>query len=209
MTGGRLHGARYLDIGWSDLQKAARSYKSDPRFNQFAKRAVAERAVGQVSSAATESAKSQSTWRQYLVDQIKAWGGWLLVKAKMKVGSSLVLALLLLIIFTRPLFYTVVAKTAALGIQVMLRRTVGFIIMMIDAILDEAASSLESALIAGPPGPDQTAFHTPQHELLPPRTFHQFFTQGLFTILGVLIGHRLPRAGRIDRNAPPTRLRVV
>ena len=45
VAAGSLKGARYLDVGWEDLKKAAKSYKSDPRFNQFAKRCVSERAL--------------------------------------------------------------------------------------------------------------------------------------------------------------------
>lgn len=150
-----------------------------------------------------------NTWREYLVRQVKAFGSWTLAKAKVKVGFTLVLVIFLLVIITRPLFYTVVAKTIALGLRVMLRRTVGFIVMMVDALLDEAAASLESALITAPSPSNPGQVPMPQYDLLPPRTFHEFFMQGLFTILGVIIGHRLPRAGRVDRNAPPTRLRVV
>lgn len=44
---GYLKGARYLDVGLEDLKKAARSYRGEPRFNQFAKRALAEKLLAQ------------------------------------------------------------------------------------------------------------------------------------------------------------------
>lgn len=49
IAGGSLKGARYLDVSAEDLAKAARSYRSDPRFQQFAKRWIASKTLGQVS----------------------------------------------------------------------------------------------------------------------------------------------------------------
>ena len=40
VSGGPLRGARYLDVGWEGLKKAARSYRADAPFNQFAKRRI-------------------------------------------------------------------------------------------------------------------------------------------------------------------------
>ena len=42
MAGGPLKGARFTDVGWNDLKKAAKQYKADPRFNQYAKRCLSE-----------------------------------------------------------------------------------------------------------------------------------------------------------------------
>lgn len=106
------------------------------------------------------------------------------------------------------MLYTVVAKALVLSVKAVLRRTVGLIVLLMDAVLDEAAASLEASLIT-PPSPTFTSepMHTAQAPV--PRSFYDLFWHGIFTVLGVLIGHRLPRVTRVDRNAPPTRLRVV
>ena len=44
VAGGPLKGARYTDVGWDGLRKAAKSYRGDARFNQYAKRCLSERA---------------------------------------------------------------------------------------------------------------------------------------------------------------------
>lgn len=210
VSGGPLQGARYLDVGWSDLKKAARSYRSDPRFNQFAKRVLSERALGEKNDATLKSLPAASTWRSYIVDSCKTAMGRMINKVKMRFGVMLLLILFAIIILSRPLFYTVLAKSLALGLRVFLRRTIGFIVMLIDALLDEAASSLESALLTPPTVQEQNPMSAGHFEMsAPPRSIHEFILQGMLTLLGVLIGHRLPRAGRVDRNAPPTRLRIV
>ena len=55
VAGGPLKGAKFLDVGWDDLKKASRSYRSDPRFNQFAKRKVSEQALGKQEHGSTRS----------------------------------------------------------------------------------------------------------------------------------------------------------
>eukprot|EP00438_Fugacium_kawagutii_P036602 Skav217812 [mRNA] locus=scaffold889:69820:83430:+ [translate_table: standard] len=47
MRGGPLKGARYTDVSWDDVKRAAKSYKGDPRFNQYAKRRLSERAFSE------------------------------------------------------------------------------------------------------------------------------------------------------------------
>lgn len=209
MTGGWLNGARYLDVGWEDLKKASRSYKSDPRFNQFAFRAIAERTLGKDADTSVQPiAANTMTWLAYFWLKCRQLWSFIRAKAKVKLGMSLMIGLLLLILLTRPLFYTVMAKTVPLGIRVALRRSIGLVVLIVDAILDEAATALEASLLTPPQMPDNFQ-RVPQYELQPPRTFYEFFWHGLFTVLGVIIGHRLPRAARFDRNAPPNRLRVV
>lgn len=106
------------------------------------------------------------------------------------------------------MLYTVFAKALVVGVKATIRRSVGLIVLLMDAVLDEAAASLEANLIQ-PPVPMHMPEHTPAMYPPAPRTIYELFWHGLFTVLGVLIGHRLPRVNRVDRNAPPVRLRVV
>ena len=51
-----------MDVGWEDLKKAARSYRSDPRFNQFAKRRLSEQAFGNQSAHSPAAEKNGKTF---------------------------------------------------------------------------------------------------------------------------------------------------
>ena len=42
VAGGPLKGARYSEVSVEDLERSARSYRADPRFNQYAKRMVTQ-----------------------------------------------------------------------------------------------------------------------------------------------------------------------
>ena len=109
------------------------------------------------------------------------------------------------------MFYTVLAKALVVGVRTVIRRSVGLVALLMDAILNEAAASLEANLILPPhtgSSPDHLSPLNPMHAPVP-RTAYDLFWHALFTVFGVLIGHRLPRAARLDRNQPPTRLRVV
>ena len=195
-------------MSWEDLRKAAKSYKSDPRFNQFAKRVLSEKALGTESLATVTSQPSNLTWSQLFMSYLKLLPGWIWNRAKLRLGLSLFICIILVIVLSRPLFYTLAAKSLVLSIRVALRRSIGLLILLVDAILDEAASSLETALIVPPAGPAAQQILNAQVST-PPRTFHELIMNALFTAIGLLIGHRLPRAARLDRNQLPTRLRVV
>lgn len=73
-----------------------------------------------------------------------------MAKAKLKWGLTLFVLLSCFLPLTRPLFYTVVGKVLTVGIKALLRRSIGPLVRLRDAILDEAVQSLETGLIAAP-----------------------------------------------------------
>lgn len=205
MSGGPLQGARYLEVSWENKQ-----YKSDPRFNQFAKRVLSERALGSDSNTTpiTAPATARVTWFQWGKDLVKSYLAWFIAKTKMRFGLTILLAIVIMVVLSRPLFYAVLAKPVALSLRLLLRRPVGLLVLLVDTILDEAASSLEASLLTPPPPAGANMHH--HHEMLAPsRGIHDFLVRGLFAIIGLLLGHRLPRAARPAHNGPPQRLRVV
>ena len=111
-------------------------------------------------------------------------------------------------LISRPLFYVVMAKSLTMGIRLVLRRSFGLVIIVIDAILDEVAANLEASLLTqpvpqgAPPQHPMHAFEIQQHY-----SFSSIMLHLIFTCLGALMGRHLPRTQPAVRH--PTRLRVV
>jgi hypothetical protein len=100
------------------------------------------------------------------------------------------------------------AKTLTLSIRLALRRWLGLIVILLDAILDEAAAQLEANLIHAPSAITGVgASIEPGQSLTPSQNWNEWWVHTLLLMLGILIGKRMnsaPRQARI-----PTRLRVV
>ena len=77
VSAGPLKGARYPEVSWEDLRRAAKSYKQDPRFCQYAKRMMSEKALG---SRPAQPQTASRTWRKMGAE----WLMWGLAKAKGK-----------------------------------------------------------------------------------------------------------------------------
>ena len=209
VAAGPLKGAPYLEVGWDDLRRAAKGYKADPRFHQFARRCMSEKAFGPEKDS-DDGQTSPQTWTQALIKRAKTFGSWLLSRAKLRLGLSLALAFLLVVLMSRPLFYVVLVKTLTMGVRLCLRRSMGLVAAILDAFLDEAVVQLDSALSPPPMIQQQgTQQVPPQFHVQSMNSFTAYLLHGLFTLMGVLIGHRLPRSSAFARTNPPTRLRVV
>ena len=144
VSAGPLKGARYPEVSWEDLRRAAKSYKQDPRFCQYAKRMMSEKALG---SRPAQPQTASRTWRKMGAE----WLMWGLAKAKGKAVLFTFLALLACMLISRPLFYVVMAKSLTMGIRLVLRGSFGLVIIVIDATLDEVAANLEASLLTQPP----------------------------------------------------------
>ena len=88
------------------------------------------------------------------------------------------------------------AKSTAVVVRLMLRRSIGFVVTILDAILDEAAAHLEASLLTAP------AQHSLPHQPTSGQPFviqqqfsvHAYVFHVIFTILGALVGRHWPRA---------------
>ena len=109
VAGGPLKGARFTDVGWNDLKKAAKQYKADPRFNQYAKRCLSERAFSSQADPSEKAAESNCCKRRCSQFGQKP-GAWILAKAKVKLGLACILLLTALLLLSRPLFYVVICQ---------------------------------------------------------------------------------------------------
>lgn len=201
ITGGPLKGAHYHDISFEDIKKSAKSYRGDPRFNQYCKRYLSQKALQDSGEGALPTEVGPQPSRCCcLRGKFIVVAGWVWGKAKVKLGLSILLVLICLVVLTRPLFYVVLSRAIKASIKFMLRRSCGLIIVLIDAFLDEAATQLDPGLISAP-SPAVVADDTAvRYELQQITGIHMLLWNSLFVLVGVLIGHRLPRAPGAVRN---------
>jgi hypothetical protein len=196
VAAGPLKGARFTEVSWEDLKKAAKSYKQDARFNQFAKRMLSERALGPGKGPEDAAPQVPKSWRS----RASEWLIWIFSKSKGRVFLACCVVSLLCLLLSRPLFYVLVARGLAISIRLALRRSFGLIVIILDAILDEAAASLEASLITAPvPG-----VPTNNLEIQQQHSFTTLLLHGFFALIGAWIGRQMPRA-----QVPVRRLRVV
>lgn len=206
VVGGPLKGARYSEISFEDLKRAARSYRADPRFNQFAKRMVSERALGDANRAFSAKGEKEEHSRCCSWRKTREWGSWILSKARGRLFLASFTFLVFLLVLSRPLFYVVFARGLRVVVRLALRRSVGFLIVLIDALLDEAAASLEAGLIAPPSQNPLVTDNHVQFDLQQQNSFTGLLINGFFTLAGLLLG----RHWRVGAHARvPNRLRVV
>ena len=198
ITGGALKGARYLDVSHEDLVKAAKAYRSDPRFQQFAKRWVAsklldsgkDQTIEVVSSTAAPSAPKVWTFCKASAPRLIPW-----LKGRLLI--VFVFLLMLGVLLSRPLLYVALGKMCALGIKVVLRKTLGLAALVFDSVLEEIIIQLDPNYLGHylPPPPEAH-----QHYQTPaPNQMEQPWNQGglalqfLCLIVGALLGQHWPR----------------
>lgn len=203
VSGGPLKGAQFFDVSWEDLKRAAKSYRADPRFNQFAKRRVSQRALGTEPSSMPKASK-WTTVRTHL----KSWCLWMLALMRGRIVLSIFIMTLFLVLISRPLFYVVLAKGISLCVKLLLRRSVGLLVVLLDAISDEAATSLETTLIAPPSVGPAPAAQNIEYQLQQHHFFYQWILHGFFGVIGAFIGHYLRAQQDVRNHRPVTSLRL-
>ena len=200
VANGPLKGAHFFDVSWEDVKKAAKAYKADPHFNQFAKRCVSERALARDDSAPSDAKSVEERTGLDLKSRAKSTAVWLFSKIKGRLLLMMFLVFILLVL-SRPLFYVVLARSLALSIRMVIRRSVGAIILVLDAVLEEAAQSLEPELIASTNYAASSLNHN-QPGQVQERTyyFNSVWTHVFLVIIGGLFGRHYPAATPVARN---------
>ena len=201
VANGPLKGAHFFDVSWEDVKKAAKAYKADPRFNQFAKRCVSERALAPDDSAPSDAKSGEERNGLDFKSRAKSTAVWLFSKIKGRLLLVMLLVFILLVLLSRPLFYVVLARSLALSIRMVIRRSVGAIILVLDAVLEEAAQSLEPELIASTNYAASSLNHN-QPGQVQERTyyFNSVWTHVFLVIIGGLFGRHYPAATPVARN---------
>ena len=199
IEGGSLKGAHYVDVGPQELAKAARSYRGDQRFQQFAKRMVAARTLG---SKIAEQSQSTADQRKpsFLASKFKTFCCWPFGKIKKRVFWSLCISFILCVFLSRPMLYVLLGKLATVGIKLLIRQSMGTLAVIFDAVLDELSAQLDSVLAPRTPEPREVIMPTvPQAQIQPAETSFTNLVLNLIcvivgTVISPLLGQRWPRA---------------
>ena len=205
IQGGPLKGARYTDVSESDIRRGAKAYRGDQRFAQFCKQWVASTVVApdEVLKVSDSSSSGQqkdegvvngANWKSFCKNWGKAGCTLALSQFKGRCFTSCLLLFLVLVIVCRPAFGKLCGKVVGLSIRVFLKRAFGLVTLVLDSILEEAASQVEQALLPQPyvdhhqqPGSsNQPMPHT--------STSLQWTMHILCILVGSLLGRSLPRA---------------
>ncbi len=144
---GPLKGAKFLDVGLADLSKASKSYKSDARFQQFAKRMMAIKTLGQESEEGTKQNSNSQNFSGKFFHWMHCGRVWMLQRLRARTLTALVILLAILTLFSRPMLYVVASKALTLSVKVVLRRTFGTVSLVFDAILEEVSDQIDLALL--------------------------------------------------------------
>ena len=161
VSGGKHKGARYTDLAEAEIRRCATSYRGDHRFSQYCKQWVSLHLLSpmeETSSSQNEkdSIKSEVppvTWSQWAWSIVKKAAASMKTFAKGRKLLTLAFLVSLTFLMSRPSFGTLSSRLTVLVIRGLLRRTVGFVSAIIDAVLDEAIDQVESALVGQPLAP--------------------------------------------------------
>lgn len=114
-------------------------------------------------------------------------------KARGKVLLSLALCFVMMVLMSRPLFYVVLAKGVAVSLRLLVRRSLGVLVLLMDALLDEAVVNLEGSLLPTQMIAQQAPPNAQPLELQRHDSFHALLMHVVFAMLGGFIGYRMPR----------------
>lgn len=165
VSGGKHRGARYTDLAEAEIRRCATSYKGDPRFAQYCKQWVALHLLSPVepsgadSSAAvpekagTAQGAASVTWSAWCGEKIKKLGSQVRSFARGRKLVAFCFFICFGILISRPSFGILFSKVTVLMIRGVLRRSIGLLTSVIDAVLDEAIEQVEAVLMGQPVQP--------------------------------------------------------
>ena len=167
VAGGKHKGARYTDLSEAEIRRCATSYRGDPRFAQYCKQWVSLHLLSPADTSTAESSgvrpekegvKSdlfQPTWSSWMWTKFKQLGSAVKSFARSRKLLSFCLLLAFAFLMSRPSFGILFSKLSVLMIRGVIRRSIGFLASVMDAVLDEAIEHVESALSGQPLPPPQ------------------------------------------------------
>ena len=194
VEGGSLKGAHYNDISIQDLGKAARSYRGDSRFQQYAKRMMAAHTL---ASDSTSSGPPQADQVGKVSSSLFYWCKYFLLKLLNRMKGRLLLSciciFLLGVLLSRPRLYSVMGKLIVVGIKRVMRHSVGLIAMVFDAFLEEISDQLDSGSIQVPMGRVEPVANVPvtpdlSYQLQTSASFKEFALNLICIIVGTVLG---------------------
>ena len=201
IQGGSLKGARYSDISDSDVRKNAKGYRGDPRFLQFCKQFVASETVvstdGNASTARGLQVPSRSSqpWA-FLASLLAHFARTIYGHFRGRWVTLGMLVAFAVIVISRPAFGRLCGRILGLSVKLVIRRTLGLLTLIIDSVLEEAASQVDFALLPAQPRESLEPVFVPQQQ---PQPLSQLVLHLIGVALGALLGRHLPRDNPLVR----------
>ena len=200
VTGGTYRGARYSDLADTDIRKAAKGYRGDPRFLQYCKQFVSLELVDDqpiqqsgTGSLSEKSSGGHSARQRFFRSLVFIWnslksffgGRWLPMAGFL---------LFLMVVISRPAFGRLLGRLVGISFRLIFRRVTGLVVTVIDSILDEATTQVGEALLPG--NYDSSTKPDMPIQVIPERyTLIHFLINGFCIFLGSLLQRNLIRSG--------------
>ena len=196
ITGGPLKGAQYGDLQESEIAKAAKAYRGDPRFLQYCRLFMASKILD-VSEEPTECTDERTVVSKARRFAEKAYP-WLQQCFTKNYRHRFLIAVgLLALLLSRPAFSILLGKVSILMIKSVIKNSVALVTMILDAVLEEAVTQVDMAFL---PPPAQRV-GVPGHDLIERGSnIYQLFMHLSCLILGTLLGRQYGTVPRFDRN---------
>ena len=141
IVGGTLKGAHYGDVSETDLRKAARSYRGDPRFAQFCKQWVAAETVapddepsclGHQSANSVPTTSVSLTWKAWGYQFVCNFGRWTYGKCKGRWISAFFAFSFFMLVISRPAFSRLCGRLLGITIRLAFRRGLYLLTVLVD-----------------------------------------------------------------------------
>ena len=204
VQGGSLKGARYSDVSEADIRRGSKLYRGDQRFAQFCKQWVAATVVAPdevlkvadasgVNGRKAEEPTFSSSWKSLGKCWIKNFHNWAVGQVKGRFFTSCLVVFIVLVIMGRPAFGKLCGKVIGLSVRIIIKRVFGILTLVLDSLLEEAASQVEQVLLPSPHAEYQHA--VTMNQPMPQVGSSLQWTMHILCILvGSLLGRNLPRA---------------
>ncbi len=187
-----------------DIRRGSKLYRGDQRFAQFCKQWVAANVVApdevlKVADAGGSRCRKGEeppvamSWKSLGKNWSRGFYNWAVGQVKSRFFTSCLVLFFVLVIIGRPAFGKLCGKVVGLSIRILIKRIFGLLTLVLDSLLEEAASQVEQALLPSPHA-DYQHTGTMNQALPPPGTSLQWTMHILCILIGSLLGRNLPRA---------------
>lgn len=173
IAGGSLKGAQYGDVQESEIAKAAKSYKGDPRFLQYCRLYMSSKILEPAEDNGEKLKQEESAAAKLWTWAPAIHAAFQKCLTKSHRWRFLACCLVLMVLMSRPAFSVLFSKVTILTIKAVIRRSVNLVTVILDAVLEEAVSQIDLALLPSPVerttglhSPDSQDVHSPSYQLM-------------------------------------------
>ena len=163
IAGGSLKGAQYGDVQESEIAKAAKSYKGDPRFLQYCRLYMSSKILEPAEDNEEKLKQEESAAAKLWTWAPAIHAAFQKCLTKSRRWRFLACCLVLMVLMSRPAFSVLFSKVTILTIKAVIRRSVNLVTMILDAVLEEAVSQIDLALLPSPVE-RTTGLHSPDSQ---------------------------------------------